>query len=341
MQEGHDIEGARAVGTVSERLTAAMAPLADEVVGLWDAADDRAERATLVPLLQRFVAVPHVEDRMVRDYLHSVRAGDRHLAAILQTGSPRVVAAYAQVVLRRLRRGRGLARYAVRHLARRGDGLGLLRAVVVSEHFAPRDVLTVLEAHPHRDLWVRALPRLARHGSLPPTDRKSLAACLDHPDAAVRELAQQRWTEEGRGPLEPRSWKEACASWPLDPRSDDELLVAAQAWGHEVVERHARWLDGLARLRGKGQVERAPKVSRMGLDVVFRQEWSSELLRIRASPAPVRSRPRLVVTLRDEDGVIVDMFRLHPVRFDGPVAVFEAWLLGRRTAAVSADVRLA
>jgi hypothetical protein len=326
------------VGLVSERLAEAMAPLAEEVLGLWDAAEGRAERATLVPLLQRFVAVPAVEDRMARDYLHSLRAGDRHLAAILQTGSDRVVAAYAQVVLRRLRHGRGLARYAVRHLARRGDGLGLLRAVVVSDRFAPRDVLTVLEAHPHRDLWVRALPRLARNGSLPPTDDDGLAACLDHPDGAVRDLARQRWAEEGKGELRPRSWGEACGGWPLDPRSDEALLEAAVSWGQGIVEEHARWLDGLRRLPAR--VARAPRMSQVGLDVVLTQEWSDDMVRIRAAPAPVASRPQLVVTLRDAEGVIVDLFRLRPARFDGVVAVFEVWLLGRRQGAVAAEVRL-
>ena len=327
-----------AVGDVRERLMEAMAPLAHDVLGLWDAAEDRAERATLVPLLQRFVAVPEVEDRIARDYLHSVRAGDRHIAAILQTGSERVVAAFAQVILRRLRHGRGLARYAVRHLARRGDGLGLLRAVVVSDRFAPRDVLTVLEAHPRRDLWVRALPRLAAHGSLPPTDRDSLAACLTHPSIAVRDLARQRWREEGFGPQEPVEWEDACARWALDPRTDAQLLEAAGAWGGEVVERHGAWLHGLRRMRA--QVRHAPRSSQPGLEVHVSQVWGEERLVLRASPAPASSKPRLVVTLRDEGGVIVDMFRVPPVRFEGAAAVFEVWLLGRRAAAVSAEAQL-
>jgi hypothetical protein len=81
-------------------------------------------------------------------------------------------------------------------------------------------------------------------------------------------------------------------------------------------------------------------MSQVGLDVVLTQEWSDDMVRIRAAPAPVASRPRLVVTLRDAEGVIVDLFRLRPARFDGVVAVFEVWLLGRRQGAVAAEVRL-
>lgn len=250
--------------------------LADEVLRLWDAADDRAVRASLVPLLQRFVVAPAVEDRMARDYLHSVRAGDRHLAAILQPGSPRVVAVYTHVVLRRLRQGRGLARYAVRHLARRGDGLGVLQGVLVSEHFGRDDVGAVVEAH-------------AEH-------------------------------------LSP------------DLRTDADVLRDAEAWGTRVLERHGAWLDGLRSL--PAAVPTAPALSRPGLDAVLTQEWSGDRVRIRATPAPPGRRPRLLVTLRDDDGAIVDLFRLLPVRFEGSVAVFEVWLAGRRATAVAASVRL-
>lgn len=325
-------------GDVRTRLLEALAPLAQEVLDLWDSAEDRAERATLVPMLQRFVAVPEVEERMVRDYLHSLRAGDRHLAAILQAGSPRVVAAYAQVILRRIRHGRGMARYAIRHLAARGDGLELLRAVVVSDRFAPRDVLTVLEAHPKRDLWVRALPRLARHGSLPATDPSSLAACLSHPDATVRDLAHQRWVDEGLGEPTPVDWDDACAQWALDPRSDAELLEEAEAYGQGVVEAHGSWLLGLKRMR-KG-IERAPRCSQAHVEARVRQTWDEERLELKVTPAPRSTKPRLVVTLRGEDGLILDMFRLQPIRFEGTTAVFEAWLVGRRAGARSAEAKL-
>ena len=47
-----------------------------------------------------------------------------------------------------------------------------------------------------------------------------------------------------------------------------------------------------------------------------------------------------MVTLRDADGVIVDLFRAIPVRFDDGAAEFEVFLLGRRSGATAADARL-
>jgi len=313
--------------------------VAPRALALWDDAEDRKVRARLVPLLQGFVEVEAVEDRMAHDYLSSLRAGDRHLAAILELGSERVAAVYAQVILRRMRRGRGLARYAVRHLARRGDGEALLRGVLVSEHFGPHDKLAVLSAHPDRAHWAAALPQLAAHGILPPCDDEGLAACLVHPLAGVRHLARRALLAEGKPlPLPRGSWREALARWGVTAIEPDEVLAHAEAAGQQLLETHGRWLHGLSSLDAR--VEPAPRVSQAGLDVSMAQEWGEGWVRIRVAPAPAPSRPRLEVTLRDAAGCILDIVKLTPVRFHDTVAVFEAWLVGRCADAASAEARL-
>ena len=74
-------------------------------------------------------------------------------------------------------------------------------------------------------------------------------------------------------------------------------------------------------------VERGPRCSQAQLEARIRQTWDGERLELRATPAPKATKPRLVVTLRGEDGLIVDLFRLQPIRFDGTTAVFEADIL--------------
>ena len=313
---------------------------APRVLELWDAAEDRAERASIRTLLQHFVHVPMVEDRLARDYLFSLRAGDRYLAEVLAPGSDRVAAVYAQVILRRAQKGRGLARYAVRHLAQRGDGERLLGAVLASDRFLPRDKIAVLQAHPHRAWWAAILPVLARdHGVFAPTDAEGLAACMVHPEPAVRELARQAASLEGAAlPLPRGTWEDHLAGWGIAEASLDELLQDGIDAGMALIEAHGDWLHGLSTLRAP--VEPVPRRSRPDLAVTVLQEWTDELVRIRVAPAPARSRPRLEVTLRDDEGCILDLFELGPVRFDGTVAVFEAWRVGKRAVAVAAQARL-
>ncbi len=310
-------------------------PSAKELLTWWDEADDRAVRATLVPLLRRVVHEPQVEDRMVRDYLYSLRAGDRHLAAILEGGSARVVAAYVQVILRRMRRGQGLARYAVRHLARRTDGVPLLRGVVASEQFGLSDVLVALDVRPDREMRIRSLGRLARQECLPPLLPDELQACLAHPDAAVRRLAEQRWEDEGWGPVAIEPWPDALARWGIDDIDDAEVIARAEAWGQQLLDAHGDWLHTLKGVRAP--VEEDHRRSLATVEAGVRQRWSDELVRFEVTAAPLRSRPRLAVTFRDAQGCIVDITTLPPVRFADGTVWFEAWRVGRWRQAVSAE----
>ena len=331
--------GAGAAEGFAAACAVGLADVAPHVLARWDAADARATRQQLVPVLQYFMSVPEVEDRLARDYLHSLRAGDRHLAAVLEVGSARVAAVYAQVILRRLRRGRGLARYAVRHLAARGDGAALLRGVLVSPHFGPRDKLTVLDAHPERSSWVQALPLLADAGILPRTDDEGLAACLVHPLASVRHLARRTLAVEGRPlPLPRGSWDDALQRWGLVPIDPGSVLAEAESAGQALLEEHGRWLHRLRTM--PAEIEAAPASSQAGLDVSIVQTWGHQWVRFRVAPAPAPSRPRLQVTLRDDGGRILDIVQLTPVRFHDTVAVFEAWLVGRRATTVRAEARL-
>lgn len=312
--------------------------VAPRVLARWDAADDRHVRARLVPLLQMFMEVPAVEDRMARDYLYSLRAGDRHLAHVLEVGSPRVRAAYAQVILRRMRRGRGLARYAVRHLAQRGDGRDLLRGVLVSKHFGPKDKLAVLAAHPDRGDWAASLPQMAEAGILPPTDDEGLAACLVHPLASVRHLARRTLSLEGKPlPLPRGTWSDTLVRWGVTDPEPDAVAARAEQEGEQLLETHGRWLLGLKELDAATGI--APSLSRR-VEVTIHQEWGPDWVRLRVAPAPAPTKPRLQVTLRDEAGHVVDVMKLAPVRFHGTVAVFEVWRVGRREATTSLDAKL-
>lgn len=313
---------------------------ASRVLALWDAAEARAERNSLCNLLGHFVAVPEVEARLARDYLFSLRAGDRYLAQVLTGGSERVAAVYAQVILRRLQEGRGLARYAVRHLAQRGDGLRLLGAVLASDRFTVKDKLEVLAATDDRAWWAAMLPTLAtEHGVLPRTDEEGLAACLVHPEAAVRQLARRTLALEGRAlPLPRGRWEDHLARWGVTVPELSSLFEAGVAEGLDLVQRHGLWLHGLR--TQVASLEPVPRRVRPRLAVTLLQSWEEELVRFRVAPAPASSRPRLTVTLRDAGGRIVDLFDLTPVRFEGTVAVFEAWRVGRRAEAVSAEARL-
>jgi hypothetical protein len=307
---------------------------------MWDAAEDRAERASLCTLLQYFAREPVVEQRLARDYLFSLRAGDRHLAAMLEGASERAVAVYAQVILRRLQRGRGLARYAVRHLARRGDGQAVLGAVLGSDRFLPRDKLAVLEAHPDRSWWAAMLAPLAvEHGVLPRTDLEGLTACVVHPEPAVRDLAQRALRLETGATHMPRgTWEDHLRDWGIVPADLDQLVEEGIAAGMAAIEAHGEWLQGLKSVQAP--VEVAPRRSLPTFAFTVLQEWDGDLLRIRVAPAPSSVHPRIEVTLRDDDGCIVDLFELAPVSFEGTVAIFEAWRFGKRASAVSASVRV-